>query len=485
MSFVTSNVCCLRIINFEPATSVTYAIVKIVGSVETNDQNPECTSAPNCVTITSSSRHDVKADLVNGRFKVFLELNRGENSICITHCDQNVQLKVTYEPNLTDYTVIPLYVICDGHDGRFQAPENEKNDVDSALRRITLCAKLLQCFTAEKLHDNGLGRKTFSLKGGCSVFRSKLDYTEARKMGQEELWGRIGREIMQSEIGFHAAKYLAFLSCTTYVGEKFTSFLKSHEDLIGITDGYVALGGGGLALFGTACLYTWPEYFDEVAARFEDNALVDRTAFLDDSCYRGTIGGCFSTTLGSVLHELYHTFDLGHTEVGVMARGFDNIYKFFTTDEKTASSDVSKGFQHQIQFKEEFEASKLSERLEKANKKKEFRVIRKFDAGDDTFLTKSCAVILSYHKWFQSSIPEQPYTLFYDPSNRFIKSTAGIRVVELRRQYDEMVRFSWTFEGKVLKYSFQIPEQALDETLAILFVEDKYSNIFKKAVNFV
>lgn len=41
--------------------------------------------------------------------------------------------------------------------------------------------------------------------------------------------------------------------------------------------------------------------------------------------FRGTYGGCFSTTLGSVCHELGHTFDLGHSKDGIMGRGFDNI----------------------------------------------------------------------------------------------------------------------------------------------------------------
>ncbi len=33
---------------------------------------------------------------------------------------------------------------------------------------------------------------------------------------------------------------------------------------------------------------------------------------------------------GSVLHELGHCFDLGHTAEGIMARGFDDLDLFFT-----------------------------------------------------------------------------------------------------------------------------------------------------------
>lgn len=52
-------------------------------------------------------------------------------------------------------------------------------------------------------------------------------------------------------------------------------------------------------------------------------------------CCRGTYGTCFSTTLGSVCHELGHTFDLGHPQHGIMGRGFDNVHLVFSA--KTAN----------------------------------------------------------------------------------------------------------------------------------------------------
>ena len=57
---------------------------------------------------------------------------------------------------------------------------------------------------------------------------------------------------------------------------------------------------------------------------------MDSTQLMDDSGYRGTVGGCVATSLGSVLHELGHTFDLGHTEAGIMARGFDDLDSLLT-----------------------------------------------------------------------------------------------------------------------------------------------------------
>ena len=56
---------------------------------------------------------------------------------------------------------------------------------------------------------------------------------------------------------------------------------------------------------------------------------------------RGTYGGCFATTLGAMVHELGHTLDLGHTENGIMARGFDDMDRFFTICPQTATGIYS------------------------------------------------------------------------------------------------------------------------------------------------
>lgn len=82
---------------------------------------------------------------------------------------------------------------------------------------------------------------------------------------------------------------------------------------------------------------------------------------------RGTLGYCFSTTLGSVLHEICHTFDLGHTESGIMGRGFDNMHKVFLIN-----TDSQKNLGHR--YKQLFD-------------------------NDETYWTQSCAVLMCYHRY--------------------------------------------------------------------------------------
>lgn len=240
--------------------------------------------------IHSRSKNDCTlSETTNGKsktaFKILIELKLGENIINVDFCCSSLNMKLTYQRRKSSLNVVPMYIINHGHCGQFQASATEDNSPQSACKRILTGSKLAQCLIAEKLYEEGLGRKTFQLENDeCVIFRSNLNYKLARKMNQEELWAHIGREIMNSEIGSENKKYLGFLSCTKYNGEK--KVVKSYEDMIKVTEGHVALGGGGLALFGTACLHTWPKSVDEVLSRFKDDTVVDRGKFMDDSCYR-------------------------------------------------------------------------------------------------------------------------------------------------------------------------------------------------------
>jgi len=147
-----------------------------------------------------------------------------------------------------------------------QGPRNEDRSPESAATRIGLGARLLQSLTAEKLLEAGYGRKTFQLERDldgpeCLVMHSMLHVDQARAMKQRELWELIARELMTGPLASRDRKYLAFLSCTRYRGAPSP---RTHEDTLARTQGHAALGGGGLALFGSACLHTWPTCMPQV-----------------------------------------------------------------------------------------------------------------------------------------------------------------------------------------------------------------------------
>lgn len=445
-------------------TRVNYSLLLIHGLIKHDD---------NCKEIlvklqSNNGERNFKSPIKDHQFKTLVELDLGQNRISLQTTGSDLLITCYYEPRKTDNIVLPLYVICDGHDGRFQAPNREESGVESACRRINVACKILQSFIAEKLNELELGRKTFQAIP-CEPFRTKLTSDEAEKMSQQEVWEYLGREIMNSELGDKNRKYLVFLSCTRYHGEcyDYDDQLATYEDLLKITTGYVALGGGGLAIFGTACLYTWPETVDEIRARFENSNEVNRRHFLDDSCYRGTEGACFSTTLGSVLHELCHTFDLGHTEKGIMGRGFDAIEKTFISSNncgKLKTPSVSK-------------TNRASIRKYKFSNEIADRPIKE----DEIYFTKSSAAFLSYHKWFNSFENSLNSSITFDANLQLIKATSGIRVVEIRSDPDQLVRFSWLFTGKILKYHFQVPRTKF-KTDCVLIVMDNVGNILRRTV---
>ncbi len=88
----------------------------------------------------------------------------------------------------------PVYIICSGSDGKFQAPAEVDNSIESALQRIAFNARIHQTFTGENLNLHGFGRRSFRLEEDeegnvkVSLFQSKLTVEKAHTMTGDELY---------------------------------------------------------------------------------------------------------------------------------------------------------------------------------------------------------------------------------------------------------------------------------------------------------
>ncbi|XP_068629945.1 uncharacterized protein [Battus philenor] len=532
------------ITNFENGDIVNYSLVIIKGIITSGDCNNY--TKLKCIIRNNEVQKVTQWDVYNREFKILVDLRKGENIIQLEYAEvHHKTLILDYTPRKTNLRVTPLYIVCQGHDGCFQSPPDVDNSIDSACSRIAIGSKLIQSLTAEKLYESGFGRKTFQLeheinprKPECIVFRSTLNVNKARKMKQGELWTHFGREIMLSDLGSNERKYLGFISCTRYKGTDIDKPM-THDEIVALTEAYAALGGGGLALFGTACLYTWPTRVEEIVPKFLDCSPVNTRRFMDDSGYRNTLGGCFATTLGSVFHELGHTFDLGHTKDGIMGRGFDNIDRVFLVGEKRSSltkdnmnNFSGKPVQHSTVALQRninvtmnvaeplrvlgprskttlgnFASMSKSDIVRRSpnvtpitrpssvysnvtNRMSESRKnINKTNGNDSVYWSRNCAVLLSYHRWFNNEYGRERQAitryLKFDKNKMMIISTAGIRIVEVRDESNGMVLDSYEFTNLLPEKRFLVPFTFSPKSKVLtIVVEDDLGNVLKQTFTY-
>ncbi|CAK9812290.1 Putative zinc metalloproteinase YIL108W [Anthophora plagiata] len=517
----------ISVTNVIDGESLCYSLALIRGRVST---------VHSFVVVRNEKNQSAEWPVVSGEFRAVVELTRGPNKLEFEVAGQRKRLVLIHEPRTTRLRVTPVYVICAGHDGYFQGPRGEDRSPESAATRIGLGARLLQTLTAEKLREAGYGRKTFQLErdldgAECLVMHSMLEVDRARAMNQRELWELVARELMTGPLASKDRKYLAFLSCTRYRGAPNP---RTHEDTLARTQGHAALGGGGLALFGSACLHTWPTCMEQLLPRFLDATLVDTEQLMDDSNYRGTHGGCLATTLGSVLHELGHTFDLGHTREGIMGRGFDYVDRVFLggagidfnrnpvlrRDPQHTTVAITRPLSVTVTVQQPFpllasprrnrllsetsrpssssqSPSRLLGRLSAPASPELNRSFSKsllqpafeqppFDSQTDrTFWTPSCAAFLAYHRWFNNEMDNNLFNrpfhdLSYDGKRNVVRSRFGVRVIELREISGGMVVGSRQFPGSRPPLEALVPPTPPHCLAALTLVaEDSIGNVLK------
>ena len=237
--------------------------------------------------------------IINYNFKIFVHLKKHFNRLVIyVESESNkriteLTLKLKFEPNFNKNIIRIVYLVCADSEGslfdsgKFQSPQSEDNSIGSAINRIGFNVLLSQCFFAQTLPNN----KTFKLEltqnnyPKVHVFKLNDSVDKIWSLNSYELWQSVAKQIMNSILYRNHFKYLAFCSFTRYSPNSL-QFLTHFSDILRNVKGYSALGGGGLALVGTACLYTWATQLNDLCNRFDDRRLVDRTLFMDDSYNR-------------------------------------------------------------------------------------------------------------------------------------------------------------------------------------------------------
>lgn len=460
----------IELTNLKNSSTITHELVLIKGKI-----SKPCAFHNQIKLKSSSNSNEVRVSSINGEFKILYDFNSSSEVIeefRITYCTASIKFKCHYRPQENPYKVQPLYIICRGHDGSFNSSatakyDNSANSASEACAIIDLNIKLLQCLYAEKLNEAGFGRKTFVLKSKCQIFESNLDVEEALTLSQEDLWNKFAYEVINSELGIDPKiKFVAFIGCTKY--EPITDGDFSYENIKRHMKANAALGGGGLALFGSGFFYTWPSRFEDIIKCFENNEKVDLEKFADDSNYRRTFAGVYATSLGAVCHEIGHIFDLGHTTDGVMGNGFDYLNRVFTIDKLTENlPERIIGAQKQT--------TEAPVRFTKI-KREQNRFLEKYheqkSGGDSFYFTRNCAIILAYNRWLRNCNSEQHLAkarITLDKSSFTVMTSCPLKLIEIRCSADSLVVDYFEFSEEKAVHEFVLPKH-LDHTNNHVFV---------------
>lgn len=312
----------LAVSNIIDREVVRHSVVLLRGTVEDG-----------ATTLTTQTRHRAAPAPVAGRgmvrnqhFKALVELGPGENVIELK-TDRSAaprRLTVTYQPQNNPHYVRLIWLADSTGQTEFAVPDDAVPQTYEA--RLRTAGLLLQCFTAERMHELGYGRRTFRLetdsRGQVVVHTLRAPQPAAHYhalANDLDFWGEIN-QFLDFRHRDPMAKNMVLASFTRK--DAATGKMLAHT----------ALGGGALGLFGSASIFSWPESIAQAQDAFLDERKYDTTRVHDDSVDRGVRWGLASTTLGATLHEMGHTFGLPHCldDRCIMTRGFDRLNRFFT-----------------------------------------------------------------------------------------------------------------------------------------------------------
>ncbi|CAG5127577.1 unnamed protein product, partial [Candidula unifasciata] len=523
----------IRIDNISDGETVIYSTPLLTGQVEGNHVDGSLQ-----VSLSSEPKGVISWPVIDGHFKVLVRLQPGENTVKLQFNQESLSLRLVYEIPGFSHIVRPVYLVCADDDGYFQGPENIDCSPTSAIKRISFGAEIIQSLTAEKMKEHGFGRSTFQLDMDsdnlpvCHVFKSKLRLEEAYSM-TGYLWSYFGKELITSPLFPHKSrsKFYCFMSFTRYHLPKDEDLPKTHSDILRHTKGHTALGGGGLALFGTGNLHTWAESLATFNSCLTNRTRMDRKRFMDDSAYREYYWANYATGLGASLHELGHTFDLAHTPSGIMARGFDDLHKICTVPDRSYIVQpplvvgVESGFKPatlpttlNVSVKnydgsetrhtvlEGMEVCRIRNRCSTSaatSTTSMSPIPSKLPSSPDESSStsagtvrpevicltgahwhRSSAVVLRFHKWFNKPNPNDARK---NPAlhGACIRTQSGLRVVELRTEPEGSVFHHREFLGSNPPSEFKLCRSEVSNlpagtTTVTVMAEDSFGNIMKK-----
>ena len=217
--------------------------------------------------------------------------------------------------------------------------KGEKNDLNSAIKRVRTAALLWQALTSDSLNSNGFGRLSFRLdldsNNGLlkkyslvsyvvfyfkiskiapivNIFTSSLTVNEmlSKTAGtnNDPLFGIANDAILAST--FYTSKPAVIAKNSVVACLLLDSFYDKNQKKVFL---HTALGSGytnpRIGIFGSHLTHAWPEDETQLISRFLDSTPLDFNQLADDSSPNKY--EALNTGIGAFLHEAGHAHTLG------------------------------------------------------------------------------------------------------------------------------------------------------------------------------
>lgn len=333
-------------------------------------------------------------EINNGQFKALLHVSPGEpNNYDVSAYDRGYidwqgfaadlggvrekgSLTLHYNELPANKPIHFCVVLGRDSDGRYDMPSyktkrGEVANLDTAIQRLKVAARMMQAFTQDEFHRLGLSNRSFP-------------FVEETVHAQRVFGYNIDSQVPHQEVKIHvlrSPKTVAELRSPDYAQQnpdaKDNGFLFSHAiDLVSNSDlikpyresntaiqcavmyldsnwngryitTHAALGGGSnevkMAVFGSHGLHSYPLNFLQVGPSFVDDTSLSKKEVANDCDQCSTSWECLNICLGAFMHEIGHLLGSPHQTDGVMLRDYIWWNRQFMTREAYCDRDNSQG----------------------------------------------------------------------------------------------------------------------------------------------
>ncbi|MGL6196802.1 MAG: hypothetical protein ACRC2T_18475, partial [Thermoguttaceae bacterium] len=152
----------VRVTNFVESETISYPLALIIGELDDKDITGVVLTRSLPDAEAGVKPKEIKGQAYNGKFKVLAPMLPGENKFVIKAGSEAGDIRIRYQPDNNKNIIRVVYMTDATGDTAFQTPYAD--DPQNFKGKLSTAMLLMQCMTAERMHDLGYGRRTFNLE---------------------------------------------------------------------------------------------------------------------------------------------------------------------------------------------------------------------------------------------------------------------------------------------------------------------------------